>query len=152
MKREQQVGGRASVIVLALLATACTVVGHTKVRGWPELKVVEHHVPEAQMRDRCARYMGFGTSPQACTEFYLKLGQCHIWFSADFPPPRHVVEHERLHCRGYDHIGGSTMQALADRHLARGSASSTGATGAVQPIPIVRSHDPIHGKQVMRVE
>lgn len=87
-------------------------VGHIPVEGWPELKVVEHHVSEQEMRDRCAPYVGPLMTPQACAEFYLAEGECHVWFSRDFPPSESVREHELLHCKGYDHIGGNTLQQL----------------------------------------
>jgi hypothetical protein len=141
MKRRQQLGGRASAILLFLIG-ACTVVGHQKVSGWPQLQIVEHHVPHAQMRDRCAKYTGFGMSPQACVEFYLKARQCHIWYSADFPPTRQIVEHERLHCRGYDHIGATTMQALLARYRTAQESASGGATQAVRAAPAVQPSPP----------
>ena len=99
----------ASALALLMLA-GCTVVGHQRTEGWPQLKVTEHYVANATMRDKCAKYVAFGVSPLACAEFNLRAGTCDIWFSADFPPPHTVIEHERMHCQGYDHIGGSTMR------------------------------------------
>jgi hypothetical protein len=125
--RRSQVGGRASLALLAMLLSACAVIGHERVEGWPQLDIVEHYVPEAQMRDRCGQYTGFGTLPQACAEFDLSTRRCDIWFSADFPPNRDIVEHERLHCRGYDHIGASTMRSILARHQGEnGLAASAG--------------------------
>jgi hypothetical protein len=108
--------GRSFLILAALLA-GCTM-GHERVDGWPALQVVEHYVPHAEMRERCARYAGFGMSPEACAEFDLAAARCHIWYSADFPPPRFVRDHERLHCAGYDHVGSASMQQILKRHLA----------------------------------
>jgi hypothetical protein len=123
-RRRQQLGGRASMVLLAMLLTACTVIGHEKVAGWPALDIVEHHVPEAEMRTRCVKYVGFGMSPQACAEFNFALRRCDLWFSADFPPTPAMVEHERLHCRGYDHVGMGTMAGMLARHQGYTSASS----------------------------
>jgi hypothetical protein len=109
MNRKRQIGGPASALALLVALAACTVVGHRRAEGWPQLKVTEHHVANSVMRDKCARYVGFGVSPIACSEFNLVAATCDIWLSADFPPPQTVVEHERLHCAGYDHIGGNTM-------------------------------------------
>ena len=97
---------------------ACTVVGHEKVGGWPQLELVEHHVSHSEMRSRCARYVAM---PVACAEFDLMNSVCHMWFSADFPPQRAVIEHERLHCLGYDHPGENTMRRLLQRHVASSS-------------------------------
>jgi hypothetical protein len=96
-------------LVLFALA-ACTVVGHQRTEGWPQLKVTEHYVTHVVMRDKCSKYVAFGMSPVACAEFDLNAGTCDIWFSAEFPPPPAVAEHERMHCAGYDHIGGNAMK------------------------------------------
>lgn len=93
----------------------CTAIGHEKVAGWPALHVVEHRVPHAEMRDRCAPYAPPFAAPEACAEFHLARGECHIWLSADFPPQAWIIEHERLHCAGYDHIGSSVMHDLLRR-------------------------------------
>lgn len=93
-------------------------IGHEKVAGWPQLEIVENYVPNAEMRDRCVKYTGFGMSPIACAEFDFSNRKCYIWFSADFPPSRNVVEHERLHCGGYDHPGETTMAQILRRHYA----------------------------------
>jgi hypothetical protein len=115
------------MVLLAMLLAACTMIGHEKVAGWPALDIVEHYVPEADMRSRCAKYVAFGMSPQACAEFDFAARRCDLWFSADFPPTAAMVEHERLHCRGYDHLGMGTMAGMLARHQGHPSASS-GAT------------------------
>jgi hypothetical protein len=125
-RRRQQLGGRVSLVLLALLLTACTIIGHEKVADWPALEVYEHYVPEAQMRERCSKYVAFGMSPQACAEFDFARSRCDLWFSSDFPPTRGMVEHERLHCRGYDHIGMGTMAGILARHRGADSASAGG--------------------------
>ena len=107
---------KACLGVLALLVNACTPIAHQRVEGWPELMVVEHHVPHNEMRDRCARYVGFGEVPEACAEFDLAAKRCDIWYSADFPPQRWIVQHERLHCAGYDHAGASGMRELVRQY------------------------------------
>jgi hypothetical protein len=80
---------RLCAALLVPLAAACAAtIGHEKVEGWPQLQIFEHYVPHAQMRNRCMRYVGFGTTPIACAEFSLAALRCDIWFSADFPPCR----------------------------------------------------------------
>ena len=122
---------KSSVVALLLASTylpGCTIVGHEKVLGWPELTVREHYVPHRVMRDKCAKYVPFGMSPDACMEFNLNAGTCDIWYSADFPPGPGVVEHERLHCRGYDHIGGTVLSravAAWKQNLATVTAAAT---------------------------
>jgi hypothetical protein len=82
------------------------------VSGWPELKIIEHHVSHREMRDRCMPYMGVGMSPEGCAEFNFAQSRCDIWLSADFPPPRFVVEHERQHCLGFEHAGETELRAI----------------------------------------
>lgn len=119
---------RKSLVLLAALLAGCSAIAHQRVGGWPELQVVEHYVPHAEMRDRCMRYVGFGASPEACAEFDLAGRKCHVWYSADFPPQRFIREHERLHCAGYDHAGSTGMQRFLQHHLATGGANA--AAGA----------------------
>jgi hypothetical protein len=88
---------------------------HRKVEGWPQLTVREHHVPHSEMRDQCTKYASFGGMTEACAVYDLGAGTCDIWLSADFPPSEAIVEHERLHCQGYDHVGETYMERLLAR-------------------------------------
>ena len=110
--------------LLAALAAGCSIVGHEQVQGWPQLEIVEHYVPQAQMRDRCAPYVGFGMTPEACAEFDLANGKCHLWFNGDSPVQEFIVKHERLHCAGYDHVGSTNMARFLQQHVARQGASA----------------------------
>jgi hypothetical protein len=114
---------------LFLSLGACTSIGHEKVEGWPELTVVEHYVPHHVMRDRCVKYTPFGSSPEACAEFNLAEKRCDLWFSADFPPPKAFIQHERMHCAGYDHVGETNMRNfLANWNARQPIALSRGQT------------------------
>lgn len=105
--------------LLAVLAAGCSTIGHEKVENWPQLRIVEHYVSTAVMRDKCAPYVGFGMSPVACAEFDLIARECHIWFSGDFPVQDFIVKHERMHCQGYDHVGSTNMARFLAQHQAR---------------------------------
>ena len=118
MKRRAQLGGPAALALMGAIAAACTVIAGDPVAGWPELQRVEHSVPHHEMRERCARYVGFGMAPEACAEFNLAARRCDLWFSADFPPAPQVIEHERQHCRGYEHAGEHGLQAILAQYLA----------------------------------
>lgn len=111
MLRHRRIAFLAGIIPLAAVA-GCTLIGHEKVPDWPNLKVREHYVAHHIMRDKCSKYVGFGMSPEACAEFNLNAGTCDIWYSSDFPPGPSVIDHERMHCRGYDHIGGGVLTRL----------------------------------------
>ena len=108
-----------AAILFPLFLGACTTIGHEKVEGWPQLTVVEHYVPHHVMRDRCVKYTPFGSSPEACAEFNLAELRCDLWFSADFPPPKAFIEHERMHCQGYDHVGETNMRDFLAGYNAR---------------------------------
>ena len=106
-------------------------IGHQKVEGWPELQVVEHRVPADEMLARCRKYAGFGGLPLACAEFNLAARRCDIWLNQSFAP-QPLVEHERLHCAGYDHVGSTNMQRFLASHLA-GSDGAAAAGGTSRP-------------------
>jgi hypothetical protein len=136
---------RAYAILLAFLASACTTIDPgAPVAGWPELKIFEHHVPHAQMRERCMKYTPPMMSPEACAEFYFVEGECHIWFSADFPPPAHIVEHERQHCQGYEHAGETALSEILARYTASTqsaqASASQGSTTPPAPVPAAASN------------
>ena len=124
----------AVLIPLFSVIAACTTIdSHEKVAGWPELKLVEHYVPDQVMRERCSKYMAFGFLAEACSEFYFDRGECHVWYSADYRPPQFVVEHERLHCRGYDHPGQTTMRDILVRYEAQKRAADNALRSGKAP-------------------
>jgi len=54
--------------VLMGLSGCATIDSHLRVVDWPELKVVEHHVSNQEMRDRCGPYVAAWMSPEGCTQ------------------------------------------------------------------------------------
>jgi hypothetical protein len=107
-----------AALVLAGLSGCALMDSHERVAGWPELKIVEHHVSNPEMRDRCAPYVGPLMSPQGCTLFFLDRREAHIYVSKDFPSAA-VLEHERLHAAGYDHVGSLGMDTIVRDWKAR---------------------------------
>lgn len=132
MQRTRQLALGASVVLLALGLSACTIVGHQQVQGWPRMEIVANYVPNAELLERCSRYVGFGMLAEACAEFDFKANRCDMWFSAEFPPPAWVVEHEKMHCQGYDHIGQGTMAGMLARFRSESGADYASA-GATRP-------------------
>jgi hypothetical protein len=114
---------------MAMLVTACSTMDHERVEGWPELQIVEHHVPAPAMLERCRKYAGFGSVPLACAEFNLVARRCDIWLSEGFALSA-IVEHERLHCRGYDHVGATNMRDFLARYQAATGATREGVAAA----------------------
>jgi hypothetical protein len=106
---QKQKGFFAAAALWSAALGGCTVMNtHEPVQGWPELKIVEHHVPHAEMRDRCARFVSAWSFAEGCTLFYFDRREAHIYVSADLPSPG-VLQHERLHAAGYDHVGSTNM-------------------------------------------
>lgn len=105
-----------------LLLAGCGALNEYPVEGWPTLTVVEHHVAESAMRERCSRYVSMGMTPMACAEVDLHAARCDIWYGSG-TPPAYVVEHERMHCQGYDHAGSTTMEEMLRRYRAEPSVS-----------------------------
>lgn len=97
----------------AALAGCSTIDRHEPVPGWPELKIVEHHVAAQEMRDRCARFVPPYQFTEGCTIFHFDRSEAHIYVSKDFPS-RLVLEHERWHAAGYDHVGSSAMRRMLE--------------------------------------
>lgn len=120
---------RRLFVLLAALLSACSSMDHERVEGWPQLEIVEHRVPAETMLERCRKYAGFGSVPLACAEFNLVARRCDIWLSESFAPSG-VVEHERLHCRGYDHLGDTNMRDFLARYQAATGASREGVAAA----------------------
>lgn len=98
--------------LLGLALAGCAAIdAHTPTQGWPDLMPIEHHVSNAEMRDRCGVFLPVWSSPEGCAVFKFQDHECHIYVSADFPRQA-VLEHERLHCKGYDHVGSDDMQKM----------------------------------------
>ncbi len=53
-------------------------------------------------------------APEGCALFLFDKGEAHIYVSAELPS-NIVLEHERLHAAGYDHIGSTNMQRALER-------------------------------------
>jgi len=57
----------------------------------------------------------------------------HIVSSTDFPPAPYVIEHERLHCQGYEHAGEHELRAILARYLASLHADAGSASQGSLP-------------------
>ncbi len=115
LKRAARGFGAVGLMCLSGCAAVDT---HQRVADWPELKVVEHHVSNREMRDHCAPFVGPLESPLGCTVFYFDALEAHIYVSREFPSD-FVLEHERLHASGYDHIGSVALQTMLKDWRAR---------------------------------
>ena len=136
---------RACSPLLAVLAAAavagmagCTAMAYAPApQDFPRLRVVEHHLPHAEFKDKCtpavrsghhiatgafALLLGaspvpaaiaglVGPSVEACAQLDFARSECHVYFSADFPPAAIWVRHEReRRCRGHDNVGDRVIR------------------------------------------
>ena len=112
------------LLCLLALATGCTTIAkhNPPPADFPALRVVEHHVDGLAVIRACYKYVPvwarlLGAIPEGCAEVWFAEGECHIYVRGDYPDAR-VLEHERLHCRGYDHPGGDEIRAAWVRYKA----------------------------------
>jgi hypothetical protein len=93
---------------VSISLASCTIVGHKPTpQGWPELVEQIERPGFWQAQQICGAPIPFGIAV-ACAQPDLVKGICRIILTSDDPE---VLEHEREHCRGKDHIGST---ALAD--------------------------------------
>jgi hypothetical protein len=101
------------LFALGAALTGCAAIDtHQRVPGWPELKIVEHHVAAEEVLERCQQFARFSV-PEGCTLFYFHRSEAHIYVRKDFPASW-VLNHERLHAAGYDHRGSTAMQRMLE--------------------------------------
>lgn len=81
---------------------------------FPKLVVAIHVVSQQTMLGRCVTPIA--RAPLACAAVDFNTMTCNIWYSVDVPPTKEIDEHERLHCKGYDHIGESTIRDLWQKY------------------------------------
>ena len=94
-------------LVLLLFLSGCSVIDYSKrVEGWPDLKEDLRVVSNEEMYDVCSK---FGPMPLGCVQVWFKPPLCRIWITES---GGYTEEHEKAHCRGYDHIGSTYMQNL----------------------------------------
>jgi hypothetical protein len=104
---------------------------------FPTLKVVEHALPHVEFKDKCAPAiraghhvatgaaallmgatlpfaaiaLAVGPTLEACAEMHFKAGECHVYYSADFPPGDMILKHEREgRCKGHDNPGDTVIR------------------------------------------
>jgi hypothetical protein len=65
------------------------------------------------MRDVCAQQPWFALGMvDACVYWRFDVKECHIWLSAELPPPWYVVERERMHCRATTTVARTTARRV----------------------------------------
>ena len=95
----------------ASLLIGCSTIQHVPVEGWPVLKVIENKVSWPEVIAQCSKYVSpIFWPPFACAEIYVEARECRITYAFDW-----TLEHERDHCAGMDHPGGTEIARLRDK-------------------------------------
>lgn len=99
--------------LLFMLAGCATIVDVNRAppADWPALDVVVQRTTEEVVRKACSRTTLIAA--YGCTVVRLENNKCYIFLATDDPA---TLEHERLHCLGYDHVGDSFLRDMWARH------------------------------------
>lgn len=101
------------LFVSLLLLSGCAMVPTTTTidasrappAGWPNLTVTVIHTTESDVARRCSATKMI--EAWGCTLPQFQTGRCFILIAKE---DSSVLEHEKMHCLGYDHPGESTMR------------------------------------------
>lgn len=93
-------------LLLLLLAGCATIDIHSPPpKDWPKLTVIVQDVPFDVLQRTCGIK---NETVLACAipDFDEKKCRIYVWMDT-----KEIMDHERLHCEGYDHPGENTMRA-----------------------------------------
>lgn len=101
------------LVAVALALTGCSLgIGHEKVLDWPEMRIEVNKVDSHVVWKECTKVISPLVLPAACAVFYMAERRCVIWVAEGDDLG---LEHEMLHCQGYDHIGATQMKNMLER-------------------------------------
>ena len=120
---------RLFIFLAALFLSGCMSnpidMGTPPPADWPSLKVVEKRVAFSEMLEKCGSSVGevivalfvpVAQIPLGCARVNFCTEKCDVWLSEN--PSEEVVEHERLHCKGYSHKGSNYFARIWHNHKA----------------------------------
>lgn len=117
MNRRQQQSRFSLVIALALALPGCALLftsidEHTlPPYDWPELTRRSHYVEMDIIRKHCRDTF----MPTGCAVINLHAKTCDKYFPIG-RSSEYVEWHEEMHCKGYDHPGGTTIARLMNEY------------------------------------
>lgn len=102
------------ILALLLVLSGCTAIDMSRPppADFPKLTITERYVLQDQLPDICKKAAPLFMVAKACAVFYFKSKRCEIWYSEDNLPSHDVIEEERAHCAGYDHVGSSALHEM----------------------------------------
>lgn len=95
-------------LFLLLALPGCVNTPHTRVEGWPAMKVREVVVPAGDIWGLCSPGMKWYhrallSVPVACAHIDFVRGECTVFVAETTTAV--TREHEHMHCEGWDHDG-----------------------------------------------
>lgn len=95
--------------LIALTASGCTMVGHLPAPdGWPVLTEKIERPGFWAVQSICGGLPPF-TVTAGCAQIHLSSGTCTIYSAVTGEDEVYLLEHERAHCQGRDHIGSTAL-------------------------------------------
>lgn len=119
---------RMTITVIFFCLTGCVTTSEITVRwseidthklppvDFPKLSIIVHQVSHTEMLERCKDTVW---KPLACAETNFTTMVCDIWYSKDVPPTKAIIDHEELHCKGYDHVDESSIRDAWENYKRR---------------------------------
>lgn len=102
-----------AVLLLAGCATANIDAHRPPPSDWPALREQVVKASREEVRQRCIGASRTSYEPAGCALVYFSKGECIILDAGV------DMDHERMHCRGYDHPGDSSFRDAWERYKAR---------------------------------
>jgi hypothetical protein len=101
--------------VLAATLSGCTIIDAHRgpPEDWPPLAVVERRASFLDVQRACNPDMPLLASLLVgvylgCARIHFDASLCEVWLLEDADAA--TAAHERMHCAGFDHIGGSVLR------------------------------------------
>jgi hypothetical protein len=101
-----------TIFLVAILLCGCTTLrpldlSITPPDDWPVKDVQIQYLEPGTVPPMCAQYANHTNS---CAVVNFRTGVCYIYLTTKSPE---VLEHERGHCNGYDHVGDTNRSRKA---------------------------------------
>lgn len=114
-------------LVVLLLAGCASAQTYTQIdyssapaADWPQLRELVYREPASAIPELCRRSPTYSAgATTACSSVNFAEGWCAIFLPAGHRHEAALLEHERAHCRGFDHPGETFTRDTWERHKAQ---------------------------------
>lgn len=104
-----------SLLLSAWLSVGCTVINvhQEPPQDWPELEIIYNKVDFWTLQKECGTIGPMFLLFQSLGCAWIRFDEmtCNVYYYSglDSDSKVSVIEHEKMHCHGYDHIGSKTL-------------------------------------------